>query len=194
MAKSSFSCQKGQSTTGRLLQCCGQPSMICCIRSCRTWSSLVAFWIWAILLCTYGWLVISWIVTSKPLMTVFPLGLTLLSASATATLCPGRFYSFYLHFCCFKEIIFVCSYNSEVYVVVTRIFMSSMFFALYEITCLIDTACLFTAYAKRMYSQCIRDVFCSSVNYMLHKYTHAMTSMLFTCYTIQAGIKLGQGL
>ena len=73
------------------MQCCGQPSMICCIRSCRTWSSLVAFWIWIIWLWTYGWLVISCIVSSKPLMTVISLGLSLLSTSATTTLCPGRY-------------------------------------------------------------------------------------------------------
>ena len=103
MARSSFSCQKVQSTTGRLLQCCGKPSMICCIRSCRTWSSLVAFWIWAIQLWTYGWLVISWIVISKPLMTVFPLGLTLLSASATATLCPGRYLIVMSYGCSFNS-------------------------------------------------------------------------------------------
>ena len=43
VARSSFICQKGWSTTGGLLQCWAQPSMICCISSCRTWSSLVAF-------------------------------------------------------------------------------------------------------------------------------------------------------
>ena len=60
----------------------------CCIRSCKIWSSVAGFWISCTFTCILGCGVVLWIMTSKPLMTVFPLGFTLPFSSSTETLGP----------------------------------------------------------------------------------------------------------
>ena len=79
--KSSLHCQNGLRIFSSFLQDSGQPSNICSVSSWSVLSCCVALWIdSACILDSCG--VSSWMTTSKPLISVFSFGLTLLSASA----------------------------------------------------------------------------------------------------------------
>ena len=88
MYKSSLQCQNGLRISGSFLQGSGKPSNICWISSWSVLSCFVAFWMDSTcILDRCG--VSSWMVTSKPLISVFSFGLTLLSASPIGLSLPG---------------------------------------------------------------------------------------------------------
>ena len=90
MGKSSLHCQNGLRISSTFLQDSSQPSNICWISSWSVLSCCVAFWMDSTcILDSCG--VSSWMVTSKPLISVLSFGLTLLSASAIGMSSPGTY-------------------------------------------------------------------------------------------------------